>query len=634
MLAAVAGLLVLGGAVELLRIRADVEAGKDRLDQLDLDTVRRLGIEDTLTGAADRIDRAAWRAETSPVLDALTFVPGVDTQVGAVRDLTGAAEQLGDAARDTGARISTGLDRAGGEPAARVELLDLVLAELDRIEALAGDVDLGSQAGVVPPLRDARADLAESLGEVPARFGDLRSQLGALRRLLAGPTSYLVVVGNNAEMRTGAGMPLSAGLATIASGDIELGEFESTVSEMYVEVPTGEFNADIPEALAQTYPRWNIGRDFPETAVVPSFPTTAPMYADMAADTQGWQTEGVVHVDAMALAALLEVVGPVEIEGIEYTAETAPQLVLNEPYLAFDTLDERDERLEAQSNLAGALFEAIQSRDIDPLDIVATLQDAAAGRHVMVWSRDPVLQELFTDFGVNGEIGPFDTLVSFLNTAANKLDWYIDPQIEVDAEPLSSDEWLVDLTATIENPDGVRTSGYADGLIPELAGGTHRTLLLVHLPAFAAELDMPGEEVTERGHDGTSKVIGTRFTIPRGETREVTVRFRLPREINGLAVQPSARVDPVAWVVEGQQFDDDVPFIATFGEFPEDDGARGALTVAGALVGLAGAGFAAMVSRRPLDIDASARRRRNVDLLTGVGLTALAVLLAVGGRIV
>lgn len=562
------------------------------------------------------------------------MVPGVGTQIDAVRDLTGAAEELGDAARDTGERISTGLDRAGGEPAARVELLDLVLAELDHIEDLAGEVDLGPGDGLVPPLRSARADLAESLDEVPARFVDVRSQLGALRRLLAGPNSYLVVVGNNAEMRTGAGMPLSAGLATIAQGDIELGEFKSTVSEMYAEVPTGAFNSNIPDELSDTFPRWNIGRDYPETAVIPSFPTSAPMYADMAADTQGWQTEGVVHVDAMALAALLEVVGPVDIDGVEYTAETAPQLVLNEPYLAFDTLEERDERLAAQSNLAGALFEAIQSRDIDPLDIVATLQEAAEGRHMMVWSRDPVLQELFTDFGVHGAIGPFDTLVSFLNTAANKLDWYIDPSIEVDAEALTSDEWLVELTATIENPDGIRTSDYADGLIPDLAGGTHRTLLLLHLPAFASGLDIPGERVTERGDDGTSEVIGTRFTIPRGETREVTIRFRLPREINGLAVQPSARVDPVEWVVEGQRFEDDAPFIATFGEFPEDTGARGPLTVAGALAGLAGAGFAALVSRRPLAAGSGALRRRKVDLLTGLGLTALAVVVAVCGRFV
>lgn len=625
---------MLAGAAEMVRIRVDLEAGKDRLDQLDLDTVRRIGIEDTLTGAADRIDRAAWRAETSPLLDALAVVPGVSTQIDAVRDLTGAAEELGDAARDTGERISAGLDRAGSDPAARVELLDLVLAELDRIEALAGRVDVGSADGLVPPLDSARADLVESLDEVPARFVDVRRQLGALRRLLAGPTSYLVVVGNNAEMRTGAGMPLSAGLATIAGGDIELGEFKSTVSEMYAEVPTGEFNSNVPEELTETYPRWNIGRDYPETAVIPSFPTSAPMYADMAADSQGWQTEGVVHVDAMALAALLEVVGPVDIDGVEYTAETAPQLVLNEPYLAFDTLDERDERLAAQSNLAGALFEAIQSRDIDPLDIVATLQEAAEGRHLMVWSRDPVLQELFSDLGVHGEIGPFDTLVSFLNTAANKLDWYIDPHVEVEAEPLTSDEWLVELTATIENPDGIRTSDYADGLIPELAGGTHRTLLLVHAPAFAADLEMPGEQVTERGDDGTSQVIGTRFTVPRGQSRRVTVRFRLPREINGLAVQPSARVDPVEWVVEGSRYDDDAPFIATFGEFPEDTGARGLLTVAGALTGLAGAGFAALVSRRPLVAGSAARHRRQVDLLTGLGLAALAVVLAVCGRIV
>src|SRR3546814_2298267 len=61
-------------------------------------------------------------------------------------------------------------------------------------------------------------------------------------------------------------MPLSAGLATIADGDIELGEFKSTVSEMYVEAPTGDHNAKVPPQLAETYPRWNLGRDYPETA--------------------------------------------------------------------------------------------------------------------------------------------------------------------------------------------------------------------------------------------------------------------------------------------------------------------------------------------------------------------------------
>lgn len=626
--------LVLGAGVELLRIRADLDHGRSQLSGLSLEQLRRTGLQPTLADAAHALDAAADRASSSPFLRAVSIVPVLDEQVAGLQDLTATADLLGDEALRTGTRIEAALDRAGDEPARRVDLLDVVLDELDRIETLVADVDVGADGWLVPPLHDARTSVVEALDSVPDRFAPLETQVRALRELLVGPSSYLVMVGNNAEMRAGAGMPLQVGVARIGAGDIELGEFKAATSELFAPEPSGPFNARIPETLAETYPRWMIGKDFPETAVVPNFPITAPIFADIAADTQGWHTDGAIHIDAIALAEILRVVGPVTVHGVEYSADTAAEIVLNRTYLAFDGID-RDVRRDAQSLLARALFEAIEQRDVDLLDVVGALQRAAQGRHFMAWSRDGTLQELFESFGAAGAVSPFHTLVSVQNTGANKLDWYIRPRVDVRAEPRpGSDQWQVTMTVTVHHPDRELTVGYIEGPFPELAGGQHRTLVTVQLPAAATVIDMPDEEVTEYGNDGTSWVIGTRVVVPRGEERQVVTTFRLPREMPGLAVLPSARAFPVPWTVAGTRHQDTAPFVARFGRF--EDGPTGpelVLTAMGAIVGLAGASTLLTAKRRSAaNVESGGRRR--IDLLTAAGLLAVAALLAGVGLLV
>lgn len=626
------GAVALGAVVDLLAIRADLDQGRRQLDQLDLDTLRSQGLEGALDRAADSLDSAADRAASSPFLRLVGAVPVLDDQVHAIRDLTGAADELGGEARITGARVAAAIERAGEAPGARIELLDVVSEELDRVQDVATRIDIGAGGALLPPLRAARNDVGDALASVPERLAPLRLQVAALRDLLAGPSSYLVVVGNNAEMRAGAGMPLSAGLAAIAGGEIDLGSFESTVSELYAREPTGPYNSQVPAILRRTYPRWNLGRDFAETSVIPHFPVTAPMYADIAADTQGWRVDGVLHIDAMALAELLAVVGPVEIDGTLFTAETAPQLVLNQPYIDYDSLSERPDRLEAQSQLANALFDAVEDREVDLLDVVAALQRSAEGRHLMAWSRDPVLQDLFRSFGAAGAVGPAETLVSFQNTGANKLDWYIEPTVAAEVEPLE-DEWLVTLEATVPNPADIVTSDYIDGTLRGLEGGTHRVLVTAQTPAHATDLFIDSHPVTEHGSDGVSKVIGTRVTIPRGESSTVTIRYRLPAEARALRVVPSARVRPVPWTVNGRSYDDDVRFVAPLGRFPEPAAARAmAASWAAVLVALVALGFLAAGARTAAP-SARAIRMARVDTTTGAVLFVIAFVLGVAGAL-
>ncbi len=613
---------------DLLQIRADIDQGRARLSGLDLDSVRAVGLEATIADGADALDRAAIRADDSMALRVLAAVPLVSTQVDGITDLTDATAVLGDEARISGSRIQAAIDGAGSAPTGRIDLLDTVVAELDRLDVAIAAIDIRAEGRLVGPVAQARASLAEELDEVPGRLIEARAQVDALRELLVGPSTYLLMAGNNAEMRAGAGMPLSAGLASIGDGDVSIGDLEATELNLYVPEPTGQFNADIPDVIQRTYPSWSIGETFPETAVLPDFSFTAPIYADIGSDTRGWDVDGAIHIDAVALAMMLDVVGPIDIGGVRYDSQTAPSILLNEIYIVFDGVN-RQVRRNAQSELAKALFEAIEERDIDLLDLVDVLQRAGEGRHLMVWSRDPVVEDLFQSFGVGGTISAGQTLVSVQNTSANKLDWYIRPSVVVAAEPLPSNEWEVTLTTTVDHPDRELTVPYIEGPFPELAGGTHRALVTVQVPASATQLEMPGRRITEFGSDGTAQVIGTRVVVARGESAEIVTTYRLPRDFNAVVVAPSARVEPVPWTVAGSSFDDATGFFASFGPFPDypPDNPWNQFALGAVLVAAAGLWSLRAGTKRD-QREPSGVRLARIDSLTGASLLVVAVVLA------
>lgn len=616
--------------MDLLRIRTEIQSGQDRLEDLSIDDIRDEGIDTILTSAADDLDRASSLADSSPFLSLWAPVPLLGDQVDALRDLAAAADLLGEEAAATGVRVTEAIDAAGTRPDARVEMLEVVASELVRIERVAASIDIGADGDLAPPVRAARDSLADSLAEVPGRLAPLKREVAALRDLLAGPTDYLVTVGNNAEMRAGTAMPLQIGRATFDRGDIELTDFLAATSFLFTPNPTGQFNSNIDQDLRDTYPRWLIGYDFPETAVVPDFTRTGPIYADIADDTQAWRTEGVIHIDALALAELLDAVGPIVVDGVEYNSETAAQLVLNQTYIDYNDV-QRSLRRDAQSELANELFEAIEERDVDLLDVVAALQRAAEGRHLMAWSRDPVLQEMFESLDIDGGVESFETLVSVQNTAANKLDWYIDPSVDVTTERADDDHWRVTIETTVDHPDRELGMTYIDG--PYWDDGRHRMLLTTQVPAEATQLTMPDEQVSEYGFDGTSWVIGTRFELPVGETRTVTTSYLLPRETPGMRVLPSARVKPVPWTINGARFDDATVREIGFGPFPrEQDDGWIPFALAGVVVAAAGAAVMTMGARRPSNQDGVARLTR-LDNLTGTALLVVGFILVVASSL-
>ncbi len=620
-----------GAVVDLLRMRADLQRGREALSGLELDNLDE-GLVPTVESAADALRSADDIADGSPFLSVLGVVPGLSHQIDAMRDLTDVGEELGAAGVESSLTIDRVLEDAGGDPAKRVTLLDTVLDELDRIEAIVADVDVGAEGALVAPLHDAREELEDELDRAPQRFDEARFYVEGLRRLLVGPSRYLVLAANNAEMRGGAGMPLSGGVVSIANGDIEFGDF---VQLAYQQI--GNPPVTFPASWSNTYFRWAFGRSFPETAVSPNFPVTGPMYQAMGESLGFGQVDGVLEVDAVALRKLLEVIGPVDLHGTTYDATNVEQKILNESYLQYDTIGERDQRVSEQAELAKAIFEAFKVREVPVADLAFAMREAARGRHLLAQSDDPAVQELWESVGADGSLDILGLMVAVENIGGNKLDWFVQPSVVVNVLPATDGDWKARVTVAVENPvpPPEQTSAYVRGDIegrPQRAGD-HRALVAVYMPRGAYDVRTLDEPFSEQGHDPPLQMAAKRITVPLGETVRVAMEFSLPKDYFGALIIPSGRVRPVPYTVNGFTVTDEVPTPVFWVQPDEPEDTPGAAAVAGVLA-LAGALAVTAGVRVRLRYAAARPMRAIPDLVQRAPAFGLVLFLAALGTLV
>jgi hypothetical protein len=227
--------------------------------------------------------------------------------------------------------------------------------------------------------------------------------------------------------------------------------------------------------------------------------------------------------------------------------------VLNENYLRFSNGDLRADRVDLQSRVAVAIFDALKERDVPVTQLAAGLAEAAKGRHLLAWSPDRDLEALWRKLGASGELDPNGIMVCVENTAANKLDWHINPKVSIKVG-LNQDHTFYKgrLTVTITNPalEGPPVNA-VEGNDRDGKRALHRTLLAVYLPTSAVNIHSVEVPFTDAGIDGPMKVAGMRLEIERGQTRTVSITFDMPLSQSGALVLPSGRARPVEFDVNG-----------------------------------------------------------------------------------
>ncbi|MGK2949637.1 MAG: DUF4012 domain-containing protein [Acidimicrobiales bacterium] len=531
-------------AYDLYRIRDDLAAGERSLDGLTLDAAASVGLAGFAEDASSHLVDADRRARTSLPLRALSVLPAVGEQVAGVRNLTGATALLGRTGAEAARNIDSELEGAG-KPAGRIALLDTTLAELDRIDATLADLDLGEGDDLVGPLRGAHDDLVGTIGRAREKLDEGRALVAPVREMLAGPTTFLLLAANNAEMAGGAGLTLSAGFLTFDGGEIELGEV----------VRAGDLRldraVDLPGDISEIYSPTGVGIDLRSTTRSPHLPTMGPVVAEMMETYDVEDLDGVLIVDAVALADVMALTGDVEVEGRTITADNVLAEVLNENYKEFESFREREERVDYQGEIAKEIFESITTLDIPAAELAQVLLTSSQGRHLMLWSADDDLQAVWSELQIAGELSELGLMISFQNYAANKLDWYLRPEADLDVRLLPSGDYRAHLTMRMDAPplaELTDASPYILGPGPDTQG----TFLTVHLPAAAYDITTPNPDgFRTKGVDGGLQVRTFLTDVPMGTTFERSLDFSLPRSVGAMLLLPSARIEPLPLTVDG-----------------------------------------------------------------------------------
>ena len=489
--------------------------------------------------AGERLDEAAGGfADAHRFLGSWWMAP-----VGALPVLGQQAEALATVA-DEGGEVATAA-------AASARAVDL-----DALRAEAGVVDVGVLGAAAPPLaatsaavdgalvavedvrspwlagplRDQVDEFADEVADVapPARVAavaarDLPAVLGA-----EGPRRYLLLFTTPAESRGAGGFVGSWAVLTADGGRLELAE-QGRADDVNSRPGREERRVTGPEDYVARYGRFRPGYYFQDVTVSPDVPSSAAAAAEVFEQSGLGPTDGVIVVDPYGLAALLELTGPVAVEGLEepLRADEAAEWLLRGQYLAGYGDEDREDLLGAA---AEATFDELLAEDLPgPAGLADVLgAPARSGRFAVVTAR-PEEQELFDLLGVTGAFpAPGGADLAALvtqNKGNNKIDVFLQRSVDYEAtyNPATGH---VEARAHVELTNTAPAEGLPEAFLGSndqgLPPGTNRVFLTWYSPLSLREARVDGDRVPlERQAELGSTAYSTYLDLAPGQTRRL-----------------------------------------------------------------------------------------------------------------
>ena len=201
---------------------------------------------------------------------------------------------------------------------------DLLSTEVDTMAQIDPSALTPSLSAPVTQLQQKLAEAASYADRASIALKLMPGMLGA-----DGPRTYLLIVENNAELRSSGGI---AGLyvqITADNGRFTLGgEGTSRTLGMF------------PDQILPTTPEedtifnWPFARYPQNTTQTPDFPRTAQLAQALWQQRTGTQVDGVISADPVALSYILKGTGPIKAaDGTTITADNAVSLLLNQTYI-------------------------------------------------------------------------------------------------------------------------------------------------------------------------------------------------------------------------------------------------------------------------------------------------------------
>jgi hypothetical protein len=499
---------------------------------------------------------------SSPFFAPVTVIPVIGRQFRAIRALgtaAGTVSQVGSTFLSEVTGLLNQPHSAGPERVASLRQLGAYSLSAER-QLVA--VDTGPSQALVAPLASKRNEFVTQLNDARLRLVKAAGVSAAVATILQGPQNYVVLASNNAEMRAGSGTYLEVGTATTSGGSVTLSDL-SPSGDHTLPVGAVSVTGDLQRNWGWLHP----SLDMRNLGLTPQFDVTAPLAARMWTASTGQQVDGVIALDVVGISQLLDATGPVQSDGRTFTAGNVEQFLLHDQYAGLNGESAiTNNRQDDLGDLAGAVLNQLQGQSTDLKTLANAVSSAVAGRHLMIWSKNPVDQAAWVVSGVSGSLTNRSVDVSLINVGGNKLDQFIAIHVALSTKPVGSNT-EVSLTAQLANTTPPGQSQYIAGPFPgvPVAYGGYYGLVAANLPAAASDITMVGGgPLAVKGGEGPTWVVGAPLTIPAGSDPTVVVRFQMPGPHGSMTVVPSARVPAEVWTANGRTFDDSMPTTITW----------------------------------------------------------------------
>ncbi|MEV4987886.1 DUF4012 domain-containing protein [Pseudarthrobacter sp. LMD1-1-1.1] len=459
----------------------------------------------------------------------------------------------------------------------RVDLTPLVSAS-PSISTAANTVQLTyerlsaiDRSQLVPQISEP---LSRALGTLDNFRIPLRAAADASRVLPSmmgsdGPREYLLLIQNNAELRATGGLPGALAQLHIDKGVMQLRSETSGAS-------LGRFQPPVyMDPAERSIYTDRVGTFISDVNLTPNFPTAASAAKAMWEQRYGEHIDGVVAIDPVVLAHLLESSGPIPVAASKgqredtaklpsaLSADNVVQVLLSDAYLNIADNSSQDAYFAAASK---SVFDSLSSGKISGEGLVQALVKSAQENRLYVWSDHKEEQEVLKSSAVGGAVlgataGGASFGVYFNDGTGAKMDYYVRREVQL-IKSCSEDGYSnyvvrVKLTNTAPSnaavvlPEAV-TGGGRYGVSP----GSVQTNIVVYGPSQSLlnGASRDAEQISFGSYTHSDRPVGIVTTkLSPGQTGEIEMKFVkvVQSALPSLVVTPTAQpVDQVKLPVQ------------------------------------------------------------------------------------
>ncbi|WP_314453728.1 DUF4012 domain-containing protein [uncultured Microbacterium sp.] len=560
-------------AWQVTQVRDDLEAAMEQSSLL-VGAAARGDVDGIEQSGNDIVARAQRAHETTegPLWDLAAQVPAARNNVLAVRSVTDIAYTL------TSQTLPPVLDMMSasseGTDAQAINLkpflnagtvIPTVLASFDEATRIAAAMD---RTDVVPQISEPVDELVGLITQATPILQTVEQHLPALLHAAGAdrPMLYQLMIQTPAEIRATGGGVAQWLVLQVDGGRVDLLSQDTGTELMYVDLPARGFDTEngsllrLADETRELYPaeltNWSSNFN-----MSPHFPTAVELFQTTREWTEKPRFDGVISIDPIVLAHLLEATGPLTLASGEVVdSGKAASVLMSEPYERFG-MD--NAAMDAYFNeVSAGMFAKLTSSRGDIGAMWSQVVRSAEEGRILAWFDDASLQDLAHQYGLDGTLREDNAEATQLGIYFNdysigKLEYHLtfSQRATCDADRRTMTVSM-DLQSTIT--DAIM-SGYTLGLRNIERGIDQRTMMLDVL--FFAP---PGGEILSTtpeigdwwdprfhdrsGSDHDNPAESRTLLLAEGEARTVSYTVQLPEGDLGpleLRHTPGAHDTPV-----------------------------------------------------------------------------------------